>query len=299
MTKTISILILLFATSISFSQDAQKDEWIRVQSDNGEFSIEIPKKYNYFYSEKGVSAITEVALNQMNLLTAYNQNTMVSVEFYKENKSTLSQLYEKDNYKLDKEELKEVKFEKNGVTFRQFSRKNSDYYIVRQYFSSKDYIYILTAASRNGETESMNHFFDSVILNLNGGKNSVFDSNIQKFTSLLTTPIDITSKNVKPAQAQEMLIPKNATKESLLTIFKPGPSFTSASRQNLTQGSIQLRIFCLETGFVNKIEIISSLPNGLTWQVISSVIRSKFLPQEKNGVTEASQGVTEYRFSIG
>lgn len=288
---------ILFCLLTSISVFAQKDEWMRVQSDNGEFSIEIPAKYNYFYSEKGVSAITETPLNQMNLLTANHKESMLSVEFYKENKSILSELYERDKYKFDKEELKEEKFERNGTTFKQFSRKHQDYYIVRQYFASKDYIYILTAASRNGETESIKHFVESV--KFDSVKTTTIDPNLQKFSNLLSTAIEIVSKNVKPADSKELLTPQNATKDSLLVILKPRPSFTNAAKQNRTQGSIQLRIFCLETGFVNRIEIVSSLPNGLTWQVVSSVIRSKLLPQQEKGVVVPSKGVVEYKFSIG
>lgn len=296
MKQFITILFLfLFSYSI-FPQNTQTNDWIRVQSDNGEFSIEVPKKYNYFYSDKGVSPISEVQLNQMNLLTAFDQDTLISIESYKESKSTLSQLYDRDKYELDKEELKANKIERNGTSINQFSRKHQDYYIVRQYFSSKDYIYILTAASRKGETQSIKRFFDSLLFD---SKKTTAEPNIQKFSNLLVSAIEIVSKNVQSADPKELLIPKNATKDSLLTIFKPRPSFTQSAKQERTQGSVQLRIFCLETGFINKIEIVSSLPNGLTWQVISSVIRSKFLPQEQNGIPVSSQGVTEYKFSIG
>lgn len=39
-----SIIFVLLLVSASFPQKVKKDDWIRVQSDDGEFSVEIPAK---------------------------------------------------------------------------------------------------------------------------------------------------------------------------------------------------------------------------------------------------------------
>lgn len=62
MKKIAQVLPFVFFafTSLVFAQE-NVAEWVRVQNDNGEFSIEVPTKHNYFYDKEGFSVSNEIS----------------------------------------------------------------------------------------------------------------------------------------------------------------------------------------------------------------------------------------------
>ena len=61
--KMFYVLILLLCSVCAYSQQPQTsptpsdkpEEWFRVRSENGDFSIEVPAKYSYFYDKDGIT----------------------------------------------------------------------------------------------------------------------------------------------------------------------------------------------------------------------------------------------------
>ena len=91
------IFAISFLSFTIFAQETQTSEWIRVHSDDGEFSIEVPAKHDYFYDKDGFLTShnrNSYNLQEMNMLNAYHENTLLSFERYKVKKGGLEALYE-------------------------------------------------------------------------------------------------------------------------------------------------------------------------------------------------------------
>ena len=288
-TKAIpSILFLVIFSSLSFAQNTSTEEWTRIQSDNGNVSFLIPPKYNYFFSDKGVNSKHGFQLKKMQLIRGFYDDTIVGFESYQEGKSLVSEFIESDALKYEGN-LKTQKKTRNGIEFRQLEDKSDKYYLVRQYIYLNNSIYIFTAASRNGKTETMNKFLDSIELK---EKNVVIDPATPKISGLNKTQIEVVSKDVKSIADSER---SKKDRTSPILLLRPNASYTENSRG--ISGTVQLRYFYLETGFVNKIEVVTPLPQGLTWQVISSLIKSVRLPGEMDGKLIPGQSIYEYTYT--
>lgn len=288
------ILILIFTLIFSFEIQAQNSEWIRVQSDNGEFSIEVPAKNNYFYDKEGFS-ITEdrsdYKLKEMNLLNAYKDKTLLSVETYEAKKDAL-----KGFYRLEKgENLSDFKL--GTFTAKQFIRKKENFYSNTLYFYSKKHIYIVTAASRIDETIAMKHFFNSIIFK-SDSKNEP-NSEAIPFSSLKVTMIDLKIAKESEAKTEKKIAaPKDDSLNKLFIVSKPKPSFTDSARMRGVQGLIRLKTLFSQDGFVPKIEVTKSLPEGLLRQTVFAALRIKFLPEEKDGNPQSVTKTIEYNFTL-
>ena len=289
-------LIFLAFVSAAFAQEKTAD-WIRVQSENGEFSIEVPARHSFFYdkdgftvSENGVS----FEVKEMNMLNAYTEKTLVSFESYKANKKALEIMRKFDDKKGKSSESK-----RENYSIRQIVIKTDNSYTVRQYFNSKDYIYILTAASRQGETQTLNRFLNSLVFNPNAPEK---DPKAIRLADLkISTPeLDPNPPPVKPADnsaASKTDASKDETTVPLIILIKNFPAFTDAARSKGTTGVIKLRPTFSADGSITKIELNKTLGEGLLRQAVFALLRTKFLPEEKNGEPQPVTKMVEYSFS--
>src|SRR5262249_45017674 len=94
-------------------------------------------------------------------LNAFYQGTLISFESYDASKAALDALYGDDTFNRGTDRAKST-VKKQGFVIRQLIIKTGGAFAIRQYVSSKDHIYILTAASRKGETAEMRRFLDSL-----------------------------------------------------------------------------------------------------------------------------------------
>lgn len=281
-------ILLILITIFSFQTFAQ-DDWIRVQSDNGELSVEIPPKYNYFYSDKGVNSQRGFALSKMSLIRGLSEDTLVSFESYQASKSFLDEFIDSDSLKIGNNEVTLKKNKKGEIEFKELNIKSNDSFLIRRYFYLEKNIYIFTAVSMKGKTAVMTKFLDSIDFKTKSTNNNV---PIPKISGLAMTQIEIISKNVKPIEDSEKY---NKNRPSASLLLRPRASFTDNTRG--ISGTVRLRYYYLETGFVSKIEIVNPVSTDLTWQVISSLIKSVRLPVESNGKPIAGQAIYEYTFT--
>jgi hypothetical protein len=234
----------------------------------------------------------------MHLLSSYQDKTLVSFEFYEDEKKMLDRLYEsaKVNRVNDESNKTAVEIKGSGFSIRQVTEKSTDFFMIRQFFHSKKYIYILTAASRDGETKTMRKFLDSLIFKPDT-KDPV-ETKIPAMKTLKTTPVTVLTKNIRPANQDEIVKLPASEPGAAFILAKPRPSYTDAARRNQVQGTIQLRVSFSENGFIPKIEVIKALPQGLLRQAIFAALRIKFLPKENNGKAETIERVIEYSYQI-
>ena len=98
------------------------------------------------------------------MLNAYESGTLLSLETYEAGKGALSAIYEGDL--SNNKDAKKAELKRNEYKLKQLVSNSEKSYVIRQYFNSKKYIYVLTAASRTGETEQMRRFLDSLVFTL-------------------------------------------------------------------------------------------------------------------------------------
>jgi hypothetical protein len=304
--------ISLFAT-ISFAQTDKKDDWIRVQSDAGEFSIEVPAKYGYFYDKQGTlisNGKNNYALSEMSVLNAYTEHTSINFECYKSDEAALDYIKESAEYsakqKKESEGFSETK--KDGYKISTLTVKNNKYYSVGQYFAAKNQMCILTASSRSGETPAMKHFLDSLMFKSASDKQNPLSA--QKFSTLKITQIQYLSepekkskKEKKEAAEPNPLLPvasaaDDSSANSFLIISQPRPSYTDTARMNNEQGAVRFKMTFTETGQINKIVALKTLRFGLLRNAVFAALRMKIIPPEKDGKPVAVTKTMEYKFTL-
>jgi hypothetical protein len=299
-----------FITGTALGQEpkdaAPKEEkWIRVQNDNGEFSVEIPDEYSYFYDKEGYhisSSPNEATLSQMRVVNAYRGGTLLSFEAYKVKspKTVIAMtLYTEES--LGKFE----KLNKNGFTYHQVAVKNEEYSMVRQYFISDQYFYVLTAGARGEETEAMKRFFKSVKYPVKGAPETQSEpGGVVLFSELKKTHIVLSSKDATPGNKpktppkQGPRPPVDPARPKIVIIAKPRAYYTDEARMSQEEGTIALRITVLPTGGFSQVDVVTQLRYGLLWQTIMAAMRMKVLPMETDGKPVPYTGIFQYGFTI-
>jgi len=303
-----ALLISCLGQSVAYSQQPSdqtdpNDQWIRVQSDNGEFSIEVPVKYKFYYDKDGFSVSYmnrgEYQLKNMRMLNAFHSGTLLSFEVYEVKKGALNAIYESDTYK--KNDIEKSKIKRTDHYIQQIEQKTDKFFLVRQYFNSKTHIYILTAASRTNETPSMRRFLDSLVFKQN--TKDVLDPKGVLLSKLPITQIGVEERLEKePVYPQVAVKPPDKPKDENIIPFtivvKHRASYTDQARRNGIKGTIRLKPTLSADGFVPHIVVTQSLPNGLLRQALFAAIRIKFLPKENHGTFETVVATVEYGFDI-
>jgi len=307
-----SFLAVLFIITISVTGFSQADpskvsdggeKWIRVASDDGEFSVEVPEKYHYFFNDDGFSVSKNgqhynYNLKQVRLFKSSLSGTIISFECYEGDKKALDVMLDSDSFtkaKVVKSEIKRANF-----SIKQMIRSTKQYYMICQYFYSKKHIYVLTTASRNGETVSMRRFLDSLIFSPNVRNGDRTDT--VKLSSLSVSEPEIAfdlNAVYPPAKPQTKTIsPKDIDEVPFKLLYKPHPSFTQSARESNVTGIVVVRATFSAQGHISKIIVLRQLPVGLLRQVLFAAIRMSFLPKEKNGKAESVTKHIEYSFAI-
>lgn len=288
---------------ISSAVLAQSDTgWIPIQSDNGEFSIEIPKIHKAFFDPRGFTHFQSGSgdghpLKEMRMIASYVDGTMLSVETYDASKAAMKGLRELDMNGKNREyrEVKRGSYTEGTVVGR--TEKST---LQRVYLSSKTRIFILTVAYRGAETSSARHFLDS--LKFDPGK-SVAAVGTKKISELPVESLVIeqieppVQASVKPPVAAPKL--PDADTLPLAILSKPRASYTEAARQKNVNGVMRFKVTLAEDGFIPKIVVVGNgLDGGLLRQTIFAILRIKFLPKVVHGKPQSVVMTIEYGFRI-
>jgi TonB family protein len=76
------------------------------------------------------------------------------------------------------------------------------------------------------------------------------------------------------------------------------PQYTEEARKNGVQGRVVLRAVLCATGKVTNIEVLKSLPYGLTEKAIKTMPMIKFRPAEKDGKEVSQYIMREFNFML-
>jgi hypothetical protein len=241
----------------------------------------------------------------MRMLNAYHEKTLLSFEAYKtDSPKDVAGIFAESDERNGKET--EIKVGKSK--FKQVLIKKENLYAVRRFFTSENYIYILTAASRTEDTPALKRFLDS--LRFKTAKAQIepaqsAEANVKtvSFSALKISQlvIDQNPEPLKKNDDTKMPPPKPADNKDSLPlsiIVKPIPSYTEAARSAGESGSIRVRLTFSKNGSITNIGFLSVLKEGLARQAAFAAIRLKFLPAEKDGKAITAAKLVEYSFSI-
>ncbi|MFN0277537.1 MAG: TonB family protein [Pyrinomonadaceae bacterium] len=303
-----ALLIALFALTVFAQPDqvklaASNDKWIRVVSDDGEFSIEVPEQYHYFLFKEGFSVHepgsgSDYEAKEMRSLKAFVNGTLVGFESYKAKKGALKAFFKLHNSR--KSNIIETEIKNTDFSIRQAIIKESDHYLVRQYFYSKKNIYILTAASRNPDAPVIKRFLNSLVFSPKSAQSVALNG--EKISSLRVTWPQFDSNPKVPRGSSGAKIPtpplKNEDDKSLILLSKPYPRYTTSARQANVEGTIILRVTFSAEGYISRIFVLRELPEGLLQQAMLAAMRIDFLPAETNGKAKSVTKTIEYSFDV-
>ncbi|MFL6255088.1 MAG: energy transducer TonB, partial [Pyrinomonadaceae bacterium] len=87
------------------------------------------------------------------------------------------------------------------------------------------------------------------------------------------------------------------TRKAIIT-FKVEPGFTEWARRFNVTGVVRLRAILHNTGTVQSISVVKSLPHGLTEKSIAAARQIHFEPAQKDGHPVSQYVVLEYNFNI-
>jgi hypothetical protein len=153
------LLLALFLPLSVFAAETN-DGWTRIQSDDREFSIEMPDTLALFRDDDGFTISransADLLMKKMVLASAVVDGTLLTVESYDVGKAALDSIYEADQRFRTK--LQKSTEKRDGFSIHVLTDEMPNAFLKKEYFYSKNRIYILTAGARSGETSEMKRF---------------------------------------------------------------------------------------------------------------------------------------------
>jgi hypothetical protein len=290
-------MLLLLVCSVGAQADP---EWVRLQTDDGAFSIEMPAGHKYFYSKDGFS-ISRMSSNfqvsEMSMLTAYHEGTMLAVEVYDGGKGALGAMYDRDKQRLWAEDST-VQIE--GVETKRLKFDGGDAMGEMRYLRHGKWILVILAASREGRTPTFERFLSSIKLRPKGAgplPDAKAFSDLKSEDVLIQTD-DNGTKSTTPPPPLAAGQAADPTVKKFKLLRAPNPSYVDSARQSGTSGNIRIKVHFKADGFVPKIEVLKTLPQGLLRQALYAAIRIRYLPQEKDGKPVDTSRTVDFRFGI-
>jgi hypothetical protein len=317
MKKILSLLILIlaFAFVTAFAQKTNEAvEWVRVQNETGEFSIEMPSNFIYFYDKEGFNydvSNKTYSFQEMRMLNAASEKTVMRVEIYKVSspKKHLNELLERDRLQGSKSEESRDGFTIKQVSQNKFNNARNktevEINFVSRFIASKTHLYVVTVANRGAQSAVAARFLNSIRLNQAQAASSDTTKivNLSSLTPLTIAQIGENEENAKKQpQTTQPVKPVDKTEKSgnpLLVLAKPIAGYTEAARMSMTNGTISLRVTFAKDGSIPKIAVISGLENGLTRNAFFCALRIRFIPQESENEPVTAAKIVQYSFSIG
>ena len=291
-------------------------QWVRVESENKEFSCLLPAGFSVALDKEGFSRSSprdlwdHVDYKNVRSLSGFSDGIAVFLEVYdvKGTKKGLAFITES----ISDVSIIQMQFE--NFTIRQVKRESDDT-SNSFYIASKSQIYLVGYGSRERNSPSTARFLASIRLN---GK-PIFNSKIAPFpesssvSSLSalseTTEIveqliykqdekELKQKATQPASMPQPNGPKSPGDGPLTILLRPRAAYTDSARHANEQGTIRLKIMFLANGHIGKITVLKKLRYGLLENAIRSAKRIKFIPAAKDGVPIDKEQIVEYSFSI-
>jgi TonB family protein len=292
---------------------AQARDWLRLESDSKDFSLAIPRDYQMLADENGYDSVrynrlsprdyTVVKLRKIRYITAFQDGASFLVESYQTN--NLSDALETFMLRGSmNDKTSELVF--NEFKGKMLERENGNFYSIEIIAGSKDRIYRIVAAARDGSNETLRYFLAS--LNMNAQKYFSFKTPLDEQIKETPAPIsglkettivvENDEKTDGEADKNKSTETKTAEDKKLVIVFQNYAKYTDEARKAGVIGRIKLLVTFSENGYVSKIVVKKGLPNGLIESAIKAARMIRFLPSEKDNKPLTTTKTIEYSFSI-
>jgi len=90
----------------------------------------------------------------------------------------------------------------------------------------------------------------------------------------------------------------NEVEQRARLLFKPEPQYTEEARRNQITGTVMLRVVFSNSGEVEQIRAVQTLPFGLTERAIAAARQIKFVPATNGGHSVSVYMQLEYNFNL-
>ncbi len=188
-------------------------------------------------------------------------------------------------------ETSKFKSENFGRLVHKFKSKGSNHWLFEDL--KNDRWMELSIFGRSNATLENNDFLSSLTENIKGDEKVIgegSDTTLGDGSSPETTSQTV---NLKPeSDSKDIII------EPFTLVAKTKARYTDTARQANVQGTVTLRVVFLANGGVGAINIITSLPHGLTEQAIVAAKKMVFLPKKVKGIPVALARPVSYTFNI-
>ncbi len=300
MSKQISILLLIFVTSVcAFAQTEKYDapvNWERYKVSDKEVSILLPKMPTLI---SGFDVCSQVESGRY---TVFAENVVyglnITAKLNGKPPSFCENIKRFDEKRFADQRLKELKsqlnttkvakFNLNGLEVIKIANETSSYWLINDDDNGR--WFELWAANADETNAVVKNFIESVKIEKN-------PSGIEIGKGSFRILGDETGNNKdEPVDMKTANSDKETVK--IKFIVKPKAGYTDVARQESIQGTVQLRITFLASGGIGDISPLTTLPYGLTEQAIAAAAKIAFIPAKKNGVPISIAGFVEYSFNI-
>ena len=314
MTKTIYHIILSLSlfllTQVSVFSQTTDGGWIRIESDNGEFSIEMPNNEAsaYFYDKDGFYynnyPTGPFNFKEMQMLHGALDKTYMSVEIYRMSnpKVYLDEIAMRKNLAFSKIKTDQKDFEMYRAEFNRSFEKvrkmTENINFETRYIASRTHFYAVTVWNRGKANPISERFLASIRLGAAGSASS--NGKSMKISALKPLTLDQIGGELSKQEAAALPdAPKfeNGTPGLPFVLYVPPSGYNFASPNMRAKGVIRLKTTYSKDGRISKILLVSGLPGGLNRLAFFSILRTKFLPAEENGEPKNLERVVNYDFT--
>ena len=262
------LLVLLASAAVTHAQEMK-----RYTVEGDEFSVMLPK-LPAMTTTRGLRQ-RDRKYQTTRQIETYVDGLLYTIDVYENVKPQLSldEFFSEysDDIKCDPDGKRTVTVD--GYSGKECSGTEKDHPVVVQFFATETHLYRFLVRRRPEVAEdAAQKFFSSIRL----GKNT-------DGIKLIDGPGDQTATAGAPDNRVRLL-------------EKPEPSYTEEARANKIAGTVILKVVFTSKGTVENINVIRSLPNGLTERAIEAAKKIKFVPATKDGHNVSMWMQLEYNF---
>ena len=214
-------------------------------------------------------------------LTITMDSVVYSIEIFEnlKHKQTLEEFIAESNASVQYDPATERMLIVDSFPGKQYSAQTKTTTTVMQFLATEDRLFRFAAIGPAAAAPVINDFLSSIKL---GEKTDGID--------VSESPLEIdTSGNIYKGKDVDL-------KARLLT--KPEPAYTEKARHNKVEGTVIIKAVLSKTGRVENIQVVASLPYGLTEQAIKAARKIRFVPATKDGKAVSTWIQLEYNFAL-
>ena len=285
----------------------------RFQSDNGEFSLEMPADSEYFYDKDGFFFETPgrgfFRFMDMQMLNGVSGRTYMSVEIYRVTnpKAYINELLLQSGFAV-----KKIETGIKGITVQtavlgprsqgvlKTTGRTANYQAV--YAASKTHIFIATVWNRGDANSISKAFLSSIRFGSNdaikeastvGSLKPVFISSLNPLT-IREIAGQMSKDESRNVRENSEIDPKDPN--SIFFLSSPWAGNIMATNNMLAKGKVALKVTYGSDARVKKVLHMSGLGGNSSRNAFFAILRTKFLPQELDGVALSTDRKIIYEF---